>query len=217
MRVRAFKNRGSTTKVIGKFPSLKTGKTVWWESQIERDMIYLLEFDSGVLTYREQPLRIQYQFNGKLHLYTPDFLAERKEKRQLIEVKPEDKATEPENVARFRAIFSRCYEEGYEFVLATDSFIRMQPRLDNIKLLWRYSRIPLTPQHFIYCSELMRGRTRVRIADAFMFFEAKGAAWATVYTLLWWGALSVNRAQPLCNETFVYLANTLLTANGRMS
>ncbi len=65
MRVRKFTNRGSTTKVIGKFPSLKNGKPVWWESQLERDFLYLLEIDDDVVSYYEQPLRIPYRLNGK--------------------------------------------------------------------------------------------------------------------------------------------------------
>ncbi len=217
MRVRAFTNRGSTTKVIGKFPSLKTGKSVWWESQIERDMIYLLEFDSDVLTYREQPLRIQYETSGKPHHYTPDFLVQRKDKQQLIEVKPEDEANDPDNQSRFRAISLRCDEEGYQFVLATSDKIRMQPRLNNIKLLWRYSRAPIYPQHVIYCRELLAENDCVRLLDAFKFFESKGTTRATVYALLWRGVLSVDLMKPLCADMLLYPSNILPIVTGEMS
>jgi hypothetical protein len=208
LRVRDFTNRGSTTKVIGKFPSLKTGKSVWWESQIERDMIYLLEFDNRVITYREQPLRIQYFLNGKLHFYTPDFLVESGDERRLIEVKPESKATKPEMVALFHAIAYACLIAGYQFVLMTDTMIRTQPRLKNIKLLWRYSRTPLDAQHFIYCDELMSGKTNICLVDAIRFFELKGATRATVYALLYHGALGVDLFQPINPNAQLYLPGT---------
>ena len=46
---RKITNRG-TKKIIGKFPSLKMNTAIWWESQLERDYIYLLEIDPDVLS-----------------------------------------------------------------------------------------------------------------------------------------------------------------------
>ena len=43
MSVRKIINKGNR-KVIGRFPSLKLKRNVWWESQLERDYIYILEF-----------------------------------------------------------------------------------------------------------------------------------------------------------------------------
>ena len=63
MRVRRITNGGR--KVIGKFPSIKNGGMVWWESQIERDYFYLLEFDSDVIIYWAQPLKIRYYLDGR--------------------------------------------------------------------------------------------------------------------------------------------------------
>ena len=81
---------------------------MWWESQIERDFIYLLEFDSEVLSYQEQPLRIQYVRDGRVHKYTPDFLVKRANRRQIIEVKPERKAQSEESKAFFRIVAAIC-------------------------------------------------------------------------------------------------------------
>lgn len=39
----------------GYFPSRKLGRMVAWESLTERDVILLLEFSPGVLSYQEQP------------------------------------------------------------------------------------------------------------------------------------------------------------------
>jgi hypothetical protein len=76
--VRKPSNRGGVRKNIGKTPSLKAGRPVWWESLLERDYIVLLEFDPDVITFVEQPFRVRYSFEGRVRHYTPDFLVERK-------------------------------------------------------------------------------------------------------------------------------------------
>src|ERR1700759_431623 len=154
MGVREISNRGSK-KIIGKFPSYLMGMIVMWESKLERDFLYLLEFDPSVISYREQPMRLLYNFDGKLRRYTPDFLVERKHKKQIIEVKPKDKVFKGNNEQRFRIISRIFLSLGYEFKIVTDTHIRTQPRLYNIKLLWKYARTIIYPQQQIYCKELL--------------------------------------------------------------
>lgn len=84
---RKITNAGSR-KVIGKFPSLKMNTAIWWESQIERDYIYLLESDPIVLSYKSQPFSMNYTSLGKKRTYTPDFWVERADFQQVVEVKP---------------------------------------------------------------------------------------------------------------------------------
>ena len=157
MKARKISNRG-TKKVIGKFPSLKLNKIVWWESQIERDYIFLLEIDPEVITYTEQPLRLQYQFKGKAHHYTPDFLVEKPNSTQIIEVKPEEKLTKEETLLLFQIVAPLFHEAGYEFVVVTDNMIRSQPKLDNIKLLWSPTSRRGSYQHFLSRNILRDGR-----------------------------------------------------------
>ena len=203
MRIRKFTNRGSTTKVIGKFPSLKTGKTVWFESQLERDMIFLLEFDSDVVGYREQPLRIACSLDGKRHSYTPDFLVQRRLGQQIVEVKYEEDAEKPENVRLFDAVAPVCRETGYEFVVATERNIRAQPRLDNIKLLHRYSRTPVEARYIVRCHERLRRDSQTRLADLFACCEEGGVTRAVIYALIYHGELGVDLMQPLVADSLV--------------
>jgi hypothetical protein len=58
---------------VGKFPSLKLGRMVGYQSLIERDFIYLLDFDATVTTYAEQPFSLHYKDGSKQRRYTPDF------------------------------------------------------------------------------------------------------------------------------------------------
>jgi len=53
MPVRNVSNRGGS--VIGRFPSIKMERMIAFESLLERDFIYLLDYDARVEWFEEQP------------------------------------------------------------------------------------------------------------------------------------------------------------------
>ena len=61
--------------VTGIFSSVKNGKSLGYESLLERDMMILLEFDDTVERFEEQPVKVPLVVNGKkLKPYVPDIL-----------------------------------------------------------------------------------------------------------------------------------------------
>ena len=74
----------SRGRVTGKFASMKMRATIYWESQLERDAIMLMEVDPLVLAYYEQPFILEYRHEGEIHNYTPDLLVEFDDRKQLI-------------------------------------------------------------------------------------------------------------------------------------
>lgn len=212
MRVRKFTNRGSTTKVIGKFPSIKLNRTVWWESQIERDYIYLLEFDTDVVFYQEQPLRIEYVCDGSPHCFTPDFLVQRMSKTQIVEVKSEEQSSKEGNTVLHRSAASACRQQGYEFMVVTDAMIRVQPRLNNLKLLYRYARTPLLPRYQILCHSLMQGRQQASFGEVASFFESKRLTKQVVYALIYWGVMTIDLMKPIDFDAVVCLPGVTTVA-----
>jgi len=205
MGVRKITNKGGK-KVIGKFPSLKMGRLIWWESQIERDYIYLLEFDPAVISYEEQPLRISYYLNGKERRYTPDFLVRKAGKKLIIEVKQEEEALKEENQRLFNIVSAICTRDGYEFIVVTDKMIRVQPRLDNIKLLTRYQRTPVHDPHFqIVCYELFTEKCKASLSEVMQFFASRNIGKQVVFSLLYWGVLAADLMQPIGAESVVCL------------
>jgi hypothetical protein len=201
MGVRKITNKG-VKRVIGKFPSLKMRRLICWESQIERDYIYLLEFDPAVVSYAEQPLRISYHLDGKERHYTPDFLVKRVDKNLIVEVKQVEEAQKEEKQRLFRIASAICARDNYEFVVVTDTMIRVQPRLDNIKLLTRYQRIPIhDPQYQIICYELFSKCSEVRFSEVVQFFASRNIGKQVVFSLLYWGILTVDLTQPITAES----------------
>ena len=95
MPVRKVSNRGKN--IIGKFPSIKMRRMIAFESLIERDFLYLIDYDKEVDWFEEQPLTIEYQYEGEIRHYTPDFHIIEKGREVLIECKPEKFVLSAEN------------------------------------------------------------------------------------------------------------------------
>lgn len=194
-------------KNLGKFFSVKSNSVLWCESILEMSFMYLLDFDPDVKYFKEQPCRIHYDLDGRKHTYTPDILVVRKELKQIVEVKPAGKAANAANQRLFQAVSPICGREGFSFVVVTDKTIMQQPRLDNVKTLWRYARTPLHIQHQIYCEEVLRHRSSssASLAEVFELFASKGVPKQVVYALLFWGMLDFDLTQPLNPSSLIFL------------
>lgn len=127
-----------------------------YESALERDLLYLLEFDYNVDRFETQPLTIEYVGNdGRICRYTPDVLVTyrrdivpaREMPHLLVEVKYRDeyRGRFKELVQRFRAarIYSR--ERGWRFVVLTEREIRT-PYLQNARFLRPYRDVDFDPE-----------------------------------------------------------------------
>jgi hypothetical protein len=206
MPVRKIPRYGAQ-KNIGKFFSVKTGLVAWYESLLERDEMYLLDFDPLVTFWREQPFRIRYVLNGKTHFYTPDLEVHRPAGKQIVEVKSQELVDSGKFDSLFRVATSTSQDEGYEFVVVTDRLIRQQPRLDNIKKLWKYARTLILPRHQRLCWQFFQGKAfeEVELGGLIAFFKSKGVGAQVVYSMLFWGILAFDLNQPLNQLTPVKL------------
>ena len=156
MPVRKVSNRGGN--VIGRFPSLKMGRMIAFESLLERDFIYLLDYDIRVECFEEQPLTIEYQYEEQCHHYTPDFHLVVAGRHVLVECKPESFVETDENRRKFVAAHGWCEKCGWEFRVVTDQHVRSGFRLQNIKRLTPYARLTVDP--------ILRGRIGAFLREA---------------------------------------------------
>lgn len=139
--------------VTGLVASTKNKTMRAHESTLERDLLFLLEFDLNVHTYEEQPVRIEFRDSeGQLHTYTPDVLVTyRKDivpaKRMpplLCEVKyrkdlfADWKRLKP----KFKAARSFARDRGWHFSILTEQEIRT-PLLENARFLLPYKRLQM--------------------------------------------------------------------------
>ena len=205
MKARKISNTGSK-KVIGKFPSLKMDSVIWWESQIERDYIYLLEIDPDVLEYRSQPFKIVYADSDKSRKYTPDFWVKRIDKQQIVEVKPASVVEREKNINLWRHIAAQCLEKGLEFVVVTDAMIRVQPLLNNIKLLYKYARTSLTEKIILECQRYFSNKNPTPLFQAWQDLNPIGISKNKLYKLIYLGFLVTDLMQPISSESLIQLS-----------
>ena len=143
MPVRSVSNRGGN--IIGHFPSLKLGRMVEFESLIERDFVFLLDFEPDVAFFVEQPLTIEYEQDGRRRHYTPDFHVVWKRQNILVECKPEQLIHLPLNQAKSEVAREWCTARGWRFQLVTDNQLRSGYRLENVKFLTQFARYQIEP------------------------------------------------------------------------
>ena len=135
MKSRKVVTRGGR-KYRGYFPSWKMQRVIEWESLLERDAILLFEFSSGVVIYREQPELIQYEFEGVIHRYYPDFEVVLKSGEIIhFEVKPASKLKSHELINKLTAIKRHYDRMGREFRILSSDVIQKHPRHSNLMYL----------------------------------------------------------------------------------
>ena len=137
------------TSLTGTFHGNKTQHKTDFESSLERDFIYLQEFNNNVYSYYEQPVEIEYELDGKLRTYTPDFLVQYRDdvqttkdlKPTLFEIKYRKNLWEDwkDLKPKFFAANSYAKTKGWNFKILTEKEIRGE-YLDNVKFLWHYKQ-----------------------------------------------------------------------------
>lgn len=198
------KYHGSTNR--GVFPSLRMARGVEYESGLERDYFFWLEFENDVLSYEQQPFRIRFLHEHETRAYVPDLVVFREGKTQLVEIKPFDRVSEERNLMRFAAAQEYCQAKNFEFVVVTERQIRVKPVLDNIKLLFRYARtITSLPYGSAELAKhLLRSRTPFDAIVKHYANHYQDEAKTIVMALLFRQVIQVDMTQPLTGDSILY-------------
>lgn len=131
----------TTGRVVGYYPSIKNNRAIAWESQLEEKACNLFEFSSVVTSYREQPVTIYYQTQGKICRYTPDFeLTINSGEKLYVEIKPASKLKNLELKNQLIDISNFWKENGYRFVVITDEELNHNELQRNLRLLRTHLR-----------------------------------------------------------------------------
>ena len=130
--------------IQGTFPSLKAGRSIRYASTLERDLLFVLEYEQQVIRYQEQPFQVEAVLeDNRTHKYTPDYAIWTAQERVLVECKPATKLGDPHTQQQIQIGTGWSQANDWRFVVITDADLRQGERLANLKLLWRYSRLPV--------------------------------------------------------------------------
>ena len=199
--------------IVGKFPSLKLKRMVVYESSIERDQIYLMEYDPNVVFYEEQPFVIDYEADGKQLTYTPDFrVVERSGRHLLVECKPQEYVTTEKNLRKFAAAEAWCVGQNWTFKVVTEQETRSGFRLENVMMLWQFARhqVSLNIKARIY--DVLNSANRLTLDDLATCLDPYNPTSATVpiLCLIYHHELSTNIDEAkITGNSPIYLSQTI--------
>lgn len=184
--------------VRGGFPSNKMGRLIAWESQLEQKACYLFEFSDAVVSFREQPISITYEFEGRACRYTPDFeVVYRSGAVCFVEVKPARFLRNPDFCLRFKAIWDQLKNEGYEFGFLTDEELENGPLISNLKLLRPYLRYDVPDTCIADANELLIDQGSVTYSQLLASLKSP----AHTLALIAQGYLSIDITKPIEPES----------------
>ena len=218
MPVRKVSNWGGN--IIGSFSSLKMKMSIKYESTIERDFLYLLEYDSTVIAYYAQPMIITARdAEEKEHTYIPDFLVERTDRKEIIECKPEELLNQPHAQQQKQMGEEWAHANGHHFVMVTDTDLRKDHTLANLKLLWRYSRLTVPTAIVASCIAHLRTQSAGVTFENVTHFLASTANDSEmqqpykqaqfVYSMLFHHVLKADLTKPITPATVLCLPSSL--------
>jgi len=144
--------RGFRTRI----PSTKLGRMVECESILEGDVALLLEHSPGVVSYQEQPVKIQYWDGERMREYFPDFEAILLDGSQVhLEVKHSRELKKQKVAEKYRAIASHYLKTPIQFSIVTELECRREPLRANLQRL-SYLRTKVPPGPLPSPEELSR-------------------------------------------------------------
>jgi hypothetical protein len=176
------------------------GRMIQWESLLERDAILLLEFSSGIKSFREQPERVVYYAGQKQHEYYPDFeITQIGDSVTHLEVKPLAQIKTRKISEKFAQITNHYDRLGRRFLVLTDDRIRRQPLLSNLNRLQYFNRPSYQVESLSDKYRLQFGKD-IPIPLASVIDELGEPC---VMTLLAYGILSCNLEQKLASSSLI--------------
>lgn len=136
------------SNITGKIFSEKSNRLIAFESKLERDFIYLFEFENFIIKILEQPLTIEYYFENKKHKYTTDFYLETPPgyNNILLEIKYYDELKKilPSEKHRYKAMINYLKNKNVDFKFFTDRcpYIQSNEYKFNVNFLLNYNTLP---------------------------------------------------------------------------
>lgn len=140
----------SRSRGTGKYPSLKAGRMVQWETINDLNAFRLLECDPYVRSYREKPFEIKYRLEGVIHRHYPGILVVTRSGNELWDIETNADAALPNTIKRSQLMESCLPTHGYRYRVVLAQYLSTQPRLSNALFLVKHGRQASNLEQFEY-------------------------------------------------------------------
>uniref|UniRef100_A0A486XP42 TnsA endonuclease N-terminal domain-containing protein n=1 Tax=Rheinheimera sp. BAL341 TaxID=1708203 RepID=A0A486XP42_9GAMM len=175
------------------------------ESSLEFDACFHHEYNENIKSFGSQPEGFYYHFEGKKLPYTPDAIIHFIDGSvKFHEYKPYSKTFDPIFKAKFVAKKEAAQSSGVDLILVTERQIRVNPILNNLKILHRYSGIYGLNSIQIELLNLIRKTGKIRVNDvALKQSLSLGETKSYLYSLIHRGLVKTNLTEDdlTCNPS----------------
>lgn len=179
------------------------GTSLSYYSLLQKDFMYWLEFDPDVFSYNTPAISLEYYSNGKKKLYVLDFQVIRHHKKQIIEVKSQ-KVIKSEKYKRLYLLLSNiCDETGWEFIVITESQVRQEPLLSNIKLLYGYARENFSIDEYQNCLAILKSTVPASLAEIGQALDCHNIRRNVLFKLLFHSLVEIDLKQSIKADTTI--------------
>lgn len=199
--VRTIRSFAGQKHYPGMFWSVSIGKHIWYESLLERDRLWLADFDDDVVGIAAQPFWFSGSDKGSIRRHVPDLLLERRDGSfVVVDVKPAEFAQHPKAAAVFNWTGRLCAAKGWRFEVWSGADPTL---LANIRLLGSSRRRQFVSGLAIESVRYVAhpGTTMADI-EAAADVPAADARRAVLW-LLWSQEWSTDLTVPLCAESVI--------------
>jgi len=141
-----YLNNFRKARQVACFKSYKNGRTMWAESELERNTQRYYEYQADVYSFKEQPKQYAYiDENGEKRSNTPDLLLQTVHGEELKETKPDIFTHSDRAVKRFNHL-RMCFHKAKNLNLSyiTDKEVYAGSTTENLKRIHHYRRLNIS-------------------------------------------------------------------------
>ncbi len=205
--VRGFPTYAGQANYPGLFWSATTGSHVGYESLLERDRLWVADFDPRVTWIAGQPFWFKRGDGGCPRRHVPDFLLRLSDEGFLVvDVKPERMLAKPAvaEVLEWTGRLCAVRGWGYEVWSGADPAV-----MENIKFLAVGRRRQFLDEEVLaVVATVGRSGMTVTAVESLVAGRPRGLVRAAVFSLLWSGRWSTDLSLPLSDTSVLWCGDT---------
>ncbi|MBK8445666.1 MAG: TnsA-like heteromeric transposase endonuclease subunit [Micropruina sp.] len=196
--VRRFPSHRNQSNYPGWLWSVTMGRLVGYESLLERDRLWLADFDPTVRGIASQPFWMSGRDESVLRRHVPDFMLKTDAGFVVVDVKPKKMLTDPDVAAALNWAGRACTARGWQFEIWSGADPVL---LRNVRFLAAGRRTELIDTDALgKVTEVLRPGMSVAEVEAASGVEPQIARGAML-SLLWQGLWTTDLTQPLSSSS----------------
>lgn len=198
--VRRFPAHKNQSNYPGWLWSVTMGRLIGYESLLERDRLWLADFDPAVRGIASQPLWMSGRDGSVLRRHVPDFMLKTDTGFVVVDVKPEKVLADPHVAAALSWAGRVCAARGWRFEIWSGADPVL---LRNVRFLAAGRRTQLIDADALgKVAEVLRPGMSVAEAEAASGVKPQIARCALL-SLLWHGLWTTDLTQPLSSSSIL--------------